>query len=902
MQKSSATYPRTLVRITTSVPWHALPATESFKRLVTSEEGLTDEEATRRLAEFGPNLLPTKKPPTIAAIFARQFLNPLVYILVIAASISLYADAEADAIFIGLVLIINAIVGTAQEWKAEHGAAALRSLLKSRVQVRRNWTEREIDAESVVPGDIVLLESGNRVPADMRIIEASGAFINEAFLTGESMPVEKKIEPGSETAPLGDRHCMAFAGSTVVRGRVTGVVVATGQETEVGKIAESLVETESGKVTLLVRMERFTKEIGLVVLLVSVFVATISLARGMPLVEVTLFVIGMAVSSIPEGLPVAITVALSISTSRMAARNVLVRRLSAVEGLGSCTYIASDKTGTLTANVQHAKIISLIDRRYDITGPAYEGVGKINGATALLKPLITVGVLVNEAHLAQEGSSWVHHGDTIEVALLALAYKSGTDPELLRAQSPLIAQVPYESEKQYSMASYEQDAHVIIGIKGAFEAVINRCTRMLTSEGEVAIDPKRVSDEVLALAEQGYRVLALAHKTVSSRAEAEVLSAEPIHGFTLVGLVGFIDPPRLEAKHAIATCKRAGIRVGIITGDHPATALAIGREVGVASIQEEVVTGAELEELGGPETPAFLERVRSARVFARVTPLMKLHIVQALTRLGETVAVTGDGVNDAPALRAASIGVAMGSGSDVAKDTASLVITDDNFSSIVAGVEEGRIAYENIRKVINLLISTGAAELSIFILTGLVGLPLPLFAVQLLWLNLVTNGVQHVMLAAEGGEPDIMTRTPRPPREGIFNRRMIEQVLVAGLTIGLVGFFSWWWMMDAGWNQVDARNMLLLILVFFENVHVFSCRSERFSVFTIPLSRNYWLIVGVILAQSVHFLAMHWRPLGDILRLHPVTIGQWMTALTLGITVLLTMEAYKLVRRRFVIY
>jgi len=748
-----------------------------------STQGLAPDAVAVRQAMYGRNELPAHQPPTLLTILLHQLLSPLIYILLAAAIVSVLLDDWGDAGFILVVETLNAGLGTFQEWRAERSASALQLMLKVQARVRRDGRDRRVAADELVPGDIVILESGNTVPADLRLLRVVHLAVDESFLTGESVPVQKQVEPVAADVMVNDRTCMTFAGATVSGGRAEGVVVATGLRTEVGRIAASVTATGTTKPPLVIRMERFARQISLAVLAVCGVLGAIALLQGIAARDVFFLVVALAVSAIPEGLPVAITVALSIATTRMARRSVIVRRLTAVEGLGSCTYIASDKTGTLTVNRQTVRRLVLPDgERLEVSGEAYDGVGAVTTAesgtpdAAMLQrvdALVQVGVLCNEATLQHDDGHWVHDGDAIDVALLALGYKRGISPAVARADRVTRAEIPFESERRFAAVFFEHEGRHLVAMKGALEAVLPRCRTMRTAEGDVAIDHAHIEAMGRTLLQDGYRVLAMAEGTVP--AMPVTVTERDLPALTLLGIVGFIDPARPEARTAIAKCQTAGITVAMVTGDHPLTAFSIARDLGMTDDESQVIAGAELDTLGGPASPAFGQAVARGRVFARVSPMQKLQIVQTLRAQGHHVAVTGDGVNDAPALKAADISVAMGSGSDVTKDTASLIVTDDNFASIEAGVEEGRFAYDNIRKVTYLLIATGAAEVTLFTLSLLAGLPLPLVAVQLLWLNLVTNGIQDVALAFEGGEPGTMRRPPRPPSEGIFNRLMIQQ-------------------------------------------------------------------------------------------------------------------------------
>ncbi len=885
------------------IAWHATPDASVLTKLQTRLSGLGPAEVAERLAEFGRNVLPAAEPPTLLEIILHQFKSPLIYILLFAAAIALLTGDVKDAVFILAVVVLNATIGTVQEHRAEQSAHALQALLKVRGRVRRDGRTLSVDAEELVPGDVVLLESGDRVPADLRLAQVKGLAIDEAFLTGESIAAVKAAAVLGREVPVSDRSNMAYAGATVVAGRGIGLVVATGRYTEVGRIARTVAEETGAKPPLVLRMERFARHISLLVLGFAAALGGMALARGMLLGDVLLLVIAMAVSAIPEGLPVAMTVALSLSAARMARRNVIVRRLTAVESLGSCTVIASDKTGTLTVNQQTARVVVFPNGdRVLVGGQGYNDEGDITAPDGGVpsedqRPLLaTLGrdaILCNEASLENVDGVWRHSGDAMDVALLALSRKLGLDPQAVRADHPALAEIPFEPEQRFA-ASLNQDGDgAVLVVKGAAETVLPFCARMHTPGGPRPLDGEVIAQQVLRLAEEGYRVLAFAAADVPVQKAGSPLAADRLRGLTLQTLVGFIDPLRAEARAAVETARQAGIKVVMVTGDHPATALAIARDLGIAASADAVVTGQELADIGDVHVPEFLERVKQATVFARVSPDQKLQIVDALVGLGHFVAVTGDGVNDAPALRKANIGVAMGSGTDIAKDTAALIVTDDNFASIVSGIEEGRHAYANVRKVTLLLISTGLAELVMIGLAIGAGLPVPLLAVQILWLNLVTNGIQDVALAFEAGEQGAMRLPPRPPTEGIFNRKMITQVLLSGLTMALVCFVAWVLLLRSGLEVDAARGHLLTLLVLMQFYHVLNCRSEHTSIFRTPLRNNPVLMAGMALAFGLHVLATEVPIFQSLLRTQSLPIRDWLGYGAIGMVVLVVLEVYK---------
>jgi magnesium-transporting ATPase (P-type) len=796
----------------------------------------------------------------------------------VAAVISLALGEGTDATFIAAVLGVNALIGGYQEWRAEKSTRALQKLLQIHATVVRDGETLEINADAVVPGDVVWLESGNRVPADMRLVMTHGLEVDESMLTGESLPVLKDSAwTGGEATPVADHKNMAYTGAMVIRGRATGVVVATGTATVVGQLALTVLGAEGGKPPLLERLERFTRTIAYGILAAMVLVSLWGiLVRGDSVSDMFMFGVALAVSAIPEGLPVAMTVALAVVTTRMARRGVIVRRLAAVEGLGSCTLIASDKTGTLTCNELTVREIRLPNgETFTVTGEGFAPDGYILHQDTLadlnqyplLHALARAAVLCNEGDLHHRDGGWVWHGDPTDIALLSMAQKMGWNREEMLSRHPQVNQIPFEPEHRFTASYHQMDGAVRVFVKGAPERILAMCADQTAPS---LLQIYKATAE--SMAAQGYRVLALAAGEVADPLDPAQAPPPPSH-LTFSGFVGMIDPLRPGAREAVAACHAAGITVCMITGDHPVTALAIARDLGFATSLEQVVTGADLAEIG-PET--LLDTLKNVRVFARVAPGQKLAIIEAARSLGHFAAVTGDGVNDAPALRAANIGVAMGrAGTDVAR------------------VEEGRVAYDNIRKVIYLLVSTGAAEVLMVGLTMIAGLPLPLVPVQLLWLNLVTNGIQDVALAFEPNEGNVLARPPRPPQEPIFNRLMVERTLIAALVIGIVATGAFSWMLHHGWSEASARNAVLLLMVLFENIHIGNCRSETQSALRLSPLRSPILLSGTVIAFLLHVTMMH-LPLGQtVLQIEPVHSLTWVTLFGLALTVFVAIEVHK---------
>ncbi|MFS8039202.1 cation-translocating P-type ATPase [Xanthobacter sp. AM11] len=876
--------------------WHAITPQDAARRLGCGLDGLTRAQAQARQASHGANALPEPRRRSLAAIILAQLRSPLIYLLLAAAVLSVALGDTTDAAFIFLVLAVNTAVGAVQETRAEAATAALKRAIRTHTRLTRDGTTALCDAAELVPGDRVLLEAGDRVPADLRLITASDLKTSEAALTGESLPVEKDaaaILPAD--TPMAERRTLLFAGTSVLMGQAAALVVATGRDTELGHIARAL-DAPATAAPLSRRLERFTRMLGLATLALVGVILAARLVAGAPLGETVLMAVALAVSVIPEGLPVAVTVALAVATRRMAQRHVIVRHLPAVEGLGACTVIATDKTGTLTLNRLSATAVILPDGTSVAVGadadpePFHQAQGPSPAAARdAIARLAASAALCNDATLHPQGGRQGASGDTVDIAFLVLAAQAGIGVEGLRAAQPRLLHIPFLAERRLAASLHAGAAGPELHVKGAAETILPLCG----PAGAALLAPAE------ALAREGHRVLAVARRTLPAPAPASRAGLEAaLEEMEPLGLVGFIDPLRPEAKGAVEACARAGIAVKMITGDHAATALTIARALGIARSPDDVMTGRDLAALAGHPAEAA-RRIAAASVFARVEPAQKLEIVDALQAQGHVVAMTGDGVNDAPALRRADLGIAMGrDGTDVARDAAALVIADDNFASVVAGVEEGRAAYANIRKIIYLLISTGAAEVALFLAAVATGLPLPLSTVQLLWLNLVTNGGQDVTLALEKPEPGLLDRPPRAPGDAIFDPLMIRQTLVSGLFMGAAAFgcFAWW--LAQGWSEFEARNALLFLMVAFENVQAMNARSETRSVFAIPLSANWPLMAAIALAQSVQVAAAYVPGLSGVLEIAPISPVLWLALVPVALSLLLVMEAEKALRRR----
>ncbi|QHG91993.1 HAD family hydrolase [Sulfurimonas sp. CVO] len=850
--------------------FHTKSIEETLEDLECSVDGLNKEEALSRTKHYGKNVLAEGKKRTLLNIFIEQFKSPVIYVLLIATVISLVIKEFSDAGFIMAALLVNAVVGTYQEYNAGERADALKKVIKTYANVLRDGKKVEILSEDVTLGDIVFFESGVKVPADIRLIEANDLQVNESLLTGESIEVSKNPQYISkdENEPIGERKNMLYGGSLVTKGRAIGVVVAIAEMTEVGKIASLLAEVKIAKPPLMLRMEKFSFNISKIISGVALLIIMLGVYQDMPLKDIFFLTVALAVSAIPEGLPVAITVALSVASSVMSKRNVIVRKLSAIEGLGSCTFIASDKTGTMTQNRLSVEHFISPDKTY-------------NSSEAVDEYVVLSALLCNESTRRKEGDEFVFLGDQVDIALARYALSINETLVKKYEKAKAIALTPYEPVNKYSAASYEIEGKKVDFIKGSPEVILAKST---LGEDEKGFVLKQVDE----WAANGFRNIALACRINDNSAIAE-------DGYTYLGFAAITDPLREGVKEALRTAEEAGIEVVMVTGDHPNTAFYIARELGIAISKDEIIDGVAIAhwmERGAPK-----EEIAHKRVFARVSPQQKQLIVKTFQELGHFVAVTGDGVNDAPALKFANIGIAMGkSGTDVARESSDLILTDDHFGSIVNGVEEGRVAYDNIRKVIHLLIATGFAEIVLVLLSIIFFIPIPLLPVQILWLNLVANGIQDVALAVEKAEPGVLKRKPRDPKEPIFNKTMISRVVVGGLYMGISAFALFYTLLEFGYQEEAARNITLLMMVLFENVHTFNSRSENSSIFKINHARNMLLWISVISAQGIHMIAMYTPFMQPILSVEPVSLQMWATLLFIALTLTVVMELEKFFR------
>ena len=870
--------------------WHSTEKEEVLEILKSSELGLDEKEVKLRQEKYGKNELPKGKTPSLLKIFIEQLLDPIVLLLVVAMIFSILIKENTDAIAIAFILV-DLILGTFQEWKANKNVEALKKLIEIRTKIIRSGKEIEVYSSDIVPGDIVLLSSGDKISADLRLIEVNNLTIDESVLTGESTSVSKISSAINKDVILAERKNMAYAGTSVLSGRGVGIVTATGLNTEVGEIAQKVNTTKDTKSPLTIRMEKFSKQITFLVVAIAIIITVVLYSKGTSGSEIFLSVIALSVSAMPEGLPLALTMALTIGSNRMSKNNVIVKKLNSVESLGSCTVIATDKTGTLTVNEQTAKKIVLPDNSiFDIEGTGYNDKGKIipleNANIEDAKYISKLGVLNNEASLKKVKDGYEYFGDSIDIAFLALGQKSQINIDDIEITN----RINYESENKYSAVFYKENGNNYCTVKGSLEKVLEFCTTMKVNNKNKKLDIEKIKKQHEDLASSGYRVIALA--------SGKTKSEKPEH-LTFEGLVAFIDPVREEVTKSISDCKKAGIKVIMITGDHPLTAYSIAKDLGLVENYDEVTSGKELDEYFQKGKKEFDKFVKSKKIFTRVTPLNKLEIVESYKRQGEFVAVTGDGVNDAPAIKSANRGIAMGSGTDVAKETSSMIILDDNFNSIVLGIKEGRNAYSNIRKVSYMLLSCGVAEVLFFLLAIILDMPMPLVAIQLLWLNIVTDGLQDFALSFEKSEENIMKESPRNPKETLFNKELFSEVLISGLSIGIIVFIVWTYLI----NKLDmpvniARGYIVTLMVFIQNMHVLNCRSEKSSILKVPIKSNPLIIFSIVSAIFLQVLFSEVPFLSKFLQTTSIPITHMLILFAISTTIIFIMEIYKCLKRK----
>ncbi len=880
-------------RTHTPANWHQLGPTEVFERLRSSETGLVPEEAHRRIQQYGPNELVEKKHKSLGMMFLGQFNDFMIMVLIAAAIVAGIIGDPVDTIAIAVIVLLNAVLGFVQEYRAEKAMAALKEMAAPAATVIRAGEPASIAAEQLVPGDLVILEAGNVVPADIRLIETAQLRIDEAALTGESAPVEKETAALEQTdLSIGDRTNMAYKGTLVSSGRGLGVVAATGMSTELGRIAALLQDQYEGKTPLQKRLTTFGQKLAYAVLAICAIVFVAGLLRGEPALLMLLTAISLAVAAIPEALPAVITISLALGAKKLVRQHALIRKLPAVEALGSVTYICSDKTGTLTLNrmtVEEAYTDNRLFRADELPTADPDIREAILADHKPVDLLLTALALSNDARADASGTLI---GDPTETALFELARAKGYIRDELDAKHPRLAEIPFDSDRKLMTTFHSwEDGRIISFTKGAAEEIVERSGSVLLHQGEEEIDRSSVLETAERIAGDGLRALGFAMRVWEALPDP-LTSQQAESGLTLIGIVGMMDPPRPEAAESVATCQSAGIQPVMITGDHPLTAEVIARRVGIIQDDgEAIMTGRQLAELSLEQ---FEDRVEKIRVYARVAPEQKLKIVKALQDRGNFVAMTGDGVNDAPALKRADIGVAMGiTGTDVSKEASHMILLDDNFATIVKAVREGRRIFDNIRKFIKYTMTSNSGEIITIFLAPFLGLPIPLLPIHILWINLVTDGIPGLALAAEPGERNIMSRPPRHPKESIFAKGLGTHIIWVGLLMGAVSILTQALFIDG--SQAQWQTMVFTVLCLSQMGHVLAIRSEEDSFFRQRTNRP--LLAAVFLTFALQMATIYVPFLNPILKTEPLTAGQLAVALLLSSIVFLAVEIEKAIKR-----
>ncbi|CAL8980278.1 Calcium-transporting ATPase [Propionicimonas sp. T2.31MG-18] len=878
--------------------WHTADVEAVLAAVRSAPSGLTTHEAMTRLESLGPNELRASGRVSPWRLLLDQFKNVLIVILLAATALSFSLGHGVESIVIAVIVLFAVLLGFVQEFRAERAIEALREMAAPTATVLRDGREAELPTRTLVPGDIVVLHPGDRVPADGRVIESVNLMVEEAPLTGESLPVGKESERLIEAdLPVGDRMNMVYAGTAVSYGRGRAVVVATGMRTEFGRIAQLLQSVKVGRTPLQKNLDRVGAALARAALVIVALVVVLGVVRGEPWLEMMLFGIALAVAVVPEALPAVVTISLAIGVQKMARRHALIRRLPAVETLGSTSVICSDKTGTLTRDEMTVRRIFVAGRTWEVEGSGYEPVGRflVEGMDTKpsreLEQLLEAAILASDAQLRKRGDGWEVSGDPTEGALVVAAVKAGIDRQALEAVAPRTQEIPFTSEtKRMTTLHKTAAAGTIAFTKGAPELIVSDCLEWVGDHGAVPLEDADRS-ELLGLArsfaEDALRVLA-----VSMKADAELGTAQ--RGMTLLGLVGMIDPPRPEAREAITVCERAGIRPVMITGDHPVTAEAVARELGLLR-HGRVVVGADLDAMDDEQ---LNREVGEIDVYARVSPAHKLRVVTALQANQQVVAMTGDGVNDAPALKKADIGVAMGiTGTDVTKEAADMTLTDDNFASIVAAVEEGRGVFDNIKKYLMYLLSSNIGEIGLMVGAVLAGLPLPLSAVQILYVNLATDGLPALALAVDPAEPGLMTRRPRSDRGGIFTRPVVTLMAAGGAWSTFINLGLFLWLLNSGRTLREAMGMVFVTLILIELLKAYNFRSDRHSVFVRPFA-NRWLNLAVLWEAALLTAIIYVPALQQALGTFPLSASDWLTVIALSLTVTPVLELVKWMVRK----
>ena len=888
-----------------SRPWYALDNARVFTLLDAGPDGLAKAQVNLRLGEHGKNRLPDVSARSPLVRFLYQFHNVLIYVLLAASGVTAMLGHWVDAGVILGVVVVNAVIGFVQEGKAEDALKAIRQMLSPQAMVLRDGQRQTIPSDELVPGDVVFMQSGDKVPADMRLFRVKSLQVQESMLTGESVAVEKHIEPVTDTAELGDRSCMVYSGTLVTYGQGSGVVVATGACTEIGRISTLLARVETLATPLLRQMSQFARWLtGVIIVIAAVTFVFGIVVRNYPAAEMFIAAVGLAVAAIPEGLPAIMTITLAIGVQRMAQRHAIIRRLPAVETLGSVTVICSDKTGTLTRNEMTVQSVATATDLFAVSGVGYDPHGGfmcvdreiVPDDHPVLSELMRASLLCNDADLHESDGEWVLQGDPTEGALLTLGIKAGLDPSFEEAVWPRTDVIPFESEHRF-MATLHHDhsGHGITYLKGAPERLLEMCVLQRTRDGDIQIDPGYWQQQIHAMARQGKRVLAIACKAVGDD-QRELTFADLETGLTLMGIVGMIDPPREDAIRAVHRCQSAGIQVKMITGDHAVTAVAIGAQMDIGD-GEKVLTGHDIESM---DEGALRTVVNEVDIFARSSPEHKLRLVRALQANGEVVAMTGDGVNDAPALKRADVGTAMGqNGTEVAKEAAEMVLADDNFASITHAVEEGRTVYDNLKKAILFILPTNGGEALTIIAAIFLGRMLPVTPVQILWINMITAVTLALALAFEPAERNIMQRPPRDPREPLLTGMFIWRITFVSLILVTGTFGLFLWERDQGASIELARTVAVNTLVMFEIFYLFNSRYIKENVLNLNglLGNRYALIaVGVLIVFQLCFTYL--GPMQTLFGTAAIDLTMWMRIIMVASSVLFLVELEKAVIRR----
>lgn len=893
--------------------YYFMTVKEVEKKLTTSlEKGLSSSEAAKRLEKTGPNQLKEGPKRTVWHMFIDQFKEVLIIILLASALVALLLREVTDALVISLIVVLNAILSVLQEYRAEKSLDALKKLTVPEALVIRDGKRKKMKSTQLVPGDVVLIEAGDRIPADLRLVEVTDLMVEEASLTGESEAVEKTNREINcqQELPLGDRLNMAYMSTTVIAGRGKGVVVATGMDTEIGQIAGMLQEQKKELTPLQKKLNQVGKNLGVIILFIIAIVVLMGCLRGIPFFDMFLTGIALAVAAVPEGLPAVVTIVLALGVQQMIKKNAIIRRLPAVETLGATTVICSDKTGTLTQNQMTVQRIVLTDREIKVEGVGYEPFGQFLQDSQSIKPaasqnlslLLKAAALSNNSYLKQneDDKNWEIIGDPTEGALVVVAAKAGFNKEELEYNYPRLRELPFDSERKIMSTIHQTpEGDVILFVKGAPDQIIERCTSFRNNNEILPLSQSlkdKITEQNKRLASEALRVLAVAYREIDPQEQEYLKQNKKIDidkiesKLIFLGLLAMIDPPRKEALEAVKTCRKAGIRPIMITGDYALTAQAIAQQIGIYQAGDQIITGSELEKMSQEK----LEQVvMKTTIFARVSPRHKMRIVRALQKNNQVVAMTGDGVNDAPALKKSDIGIAMGiTGTDVSKEAADMILTDDNFSSIVSAVQEGRKIYQNIQKFIRYLLSCNLAEILTIFIAIMIGLPRPLLAVQILWVNLVTDGFPALALGLDPAEKDVMRRPPRNPKESIFSGKMGFNIFSQGIFIGIITLIAFYYGYIK-YSLLVGQTMAFATLSFTQLWQSLNSRSDKFSIFRLGFFSNHYLVLAILGSGILQLIVMLLPYFQSVFQVTSLTFSQWLLIMFISFTPLPYVEILK---------